>query len=60
MIPLSAGGTEDDENLQGLCKPCHDEKSARERGRPLRMAVGLDGWPTDPEHHWNKAGGGRR
>lgn len=28
--PLSAGGSNDRSNLQGLCKPCHEEKSARE------------------------------
>ncbi|KQN37017.1 hypothetical protein ASG37_04985 [Sphingomonas sp. Leaf407] len=29
--PLSAGGSNDRSNFQGLCKPCHFEKSAREK-----------------------------
>lgn len=28
--PLWAGGKDDDANLQSLCKPCHDAKSAKE------------------------------
>lgn len=32
-------------NLQSLCKPCHDsDKQREENGRPL-VAVGVDGWP---------------
>ena len=30
-IPLAWGGTDDRENKQGLCNPCHDEKSKAER-----------------------------
>ncbi len=29
--PKSQGGTDDKANLQGLCKPCHDTKTATER-----------------------------
>lgn len=34
-IPLCDGGTEDDDNVQGLCDPCHEAKSLGEalRGR---------------------------
>ena len=31
-IPLSEGGTHDWSNLAGLCRPCHDAKTRRERG----------------------------
>jgi len=33
--PLAEGGTDDRENKQSLCNPCHDEKTKREarRGR---------------------------
>ena len=33
--PLAEGGTDDDDNIQPLCDPCHDEKSLVEalRGR---------------------------
>lgn len=30
---LSEGGTDTDDNLQGLCKTCHDAKSAEESQR---------------------------
>ncbi len=33
IIPRSRGGTEADHNLQGLCKPHHSEKTAREDNR---------------------------
>lgn len=35
-------------NLQYLCKPCHDAKSAEETGRKLRpkVEIGEDGWPV--------------
>ncbi|MES2787635.1 MAG: HNH endonuclease signature motif containing protein [Pseudomonadota bacterium] len=44
----------DAENLQSLCKPCHDgakqqlEKSGTVRG------CGEDGMPLDGNHHWNR------
>jgi 5-methylcytosine-specific restriction protein A len=30
--PLAQGGTDDGDNLQGLCEPCHKAKSAHEQG----------------------------
>jgi 5-methylcytosine-specific restriction protein A len=30
--PKAQGGTDDETNLQGLCKPCHSTKTAREDG----------------------------
>jgi 5-methylcytosine-specific restriction protein A len=27
IIPLHAGGADDETNLQGLCTPCHEEKT---------------------------------
>lgn len=30
VVPLWAGGTDDERNLQGLCRACHAEKSADE------------------------------
>ena len=37
------------DNLQLLCKPCHDHKTATENGRTYhpRVQVGEDGWPLD-------------
>lgn len=42
---LSNGGTDDDSNIQCLCGPCHDQKTAEDLGRRVRPAIGLDGWP---------------
>mgnify|MGYP000004505699 CR=1 FL=1 len=35
IVPKAEGGTDDDDNLQTLCRSCHTEKTAREalRGR---------------------------
>lgn len=30
VIPKSQGGTDDDDNLQAICDPCHKAKTARE------------------------------
>lgn len=30
IVPLSQGGTDDDDNLQILCVPCHEEKTKAE------------------------------
>lgn len=45
VVPLHKGGSNDDDNLQGLCRPCHSAKSAQERGFKPRVEIGLDGWP---------------
>lgn len=53
--PKANGGTDDEANLQAICDPCHDEKSATDRGqrRKLRPAYGADGWPLSTEE-WLK------
>ena len=35
IVPLAEGGADDDNNVQGLCEPCHEAKSHTEaqRGR---------------------------
>ena len=51
VTPLSDGGSNDDENMQGLCQSCSDEKtadeSARAQGRTPKQRIGLDGWPVE-------------
>lgn len=38
--PLAEGGTDDDDNVQPLCKPCSDSKTEAERRRGLRRGRG--------------------
>ncbi len=43
VIPISDGGTDDWDNLQGLCKPCHSKKGAKDghrwgRGKKISRA----------------------
>jgi 5-methylcytosine-specific restriction protein A len=33
VLSLRAGGENSEDNLQGLCKPCHSAKTTREDGR---------------------------
>ncbi|WP_430229892.1 HNH endonuclease [Nitrosomonas communis] len=47
IVPLHKGGTNDDENLQGLCQKCHSEKSAMERGFSPKREIGVDGFPVE-------------
>lgn len=50
IIALTNGGTEDphdDSNRQGLCGPCHVEKTNADLGYTPKVATGLDGWPVE-------------
>jgi 5-methylcytosine-specific restriction protein A len=53
--PKAQGGTDDLENLQAVCGPCHHAKTQAEaaeaqgrRYRP-RPRIGADGWPVEDE-----------
>jgi 5-methylcytosine-specific restriction protein A len=43
--PKANGGTDDSDNLQAICEPCHDAKTEADKGRPMARKVGLDGYP---------------
>jgi 5-methylcytosine-specific restriction enzyme A len=43
------GGT-----LQSLCAPCHDDRKKQIEWRGYASDVGVDGWPTDPNHPANQ------
>lgn len=49
ITPLSLGGSDDDQNLQAICEPCHKAKTEREaakaQGRRVKVTFGADGWP---------------
>jgi 5-methylcytosine-specific restriction protein A len=44
IVPLFKGGTNEAENLQGLCTECHKDKTRIDMG--WRHETGLDGWPV--------------
>lgn len=45
--PKTKGGTDAESNLQSICEPCHDIKTAADEGKTLRpkVTIGADGWP---------------
>lgn len=45
ILPLFKGGTDDQDNLQGLCAECHKDKTRADLGQKAKPAIGLDGWP---------------
>lgn len=44
----------DPENLEGVCKRCHDGAIQAEERRGFSTACGADGWPLDPRHPANR------
>lgn len=44
IVPISKGGTNDDANLQMLCKECHYLKTLTDLGYKPKPKIGLDGW----------------
>jgi 5-methylcytosine-specific restriction enzyme A len=49
IVPVSKGGTNDDGNLQMLCKECHHTKTLDDLGYKPKPKIGLDGWPEEDE-----------
>jgi 5-methylcytosine-specific restriction protein A len=44
----------DPENLQSLCKPCHDGPTQQRERIGYEKTIGVDGWPIDPLHPFNE------
>jgi 5-methylcytosine-specific restriction enzyme A len=44
----------DRRNWQGLCQPCHNRKTAKERSSRRPMLYDENGMPVAPDHHWNE------
>ena len=40
IMPLAEGGADDDDNVQPLCQPCSNVKTAAERARGVRRGGG--------------------
>lgn len=43
IVPKAQDGTDDWENLQSACTPCHKAKTKAENSNKPR--IGVDGWP---------------
>ena len=43
--PKAKGGTDASDNLQAICRDCHEAKSSVDRGERARRQTGADGWP---------------
>lgn len=41
-------------NLQSLCKACHDQVKQKEERKGGPIGANIDGSPRDPDHPWNK------
>jgi 5-methylcytosine-specific restriction endonuclease McrA len=41
--------------LQSLCEPCHKSAKRQIELRGYRTDIGLDGYPLDPNHPFNRA-----
>jgi hypothetical protein len=39
-----------------LCEPCHNSAKRQIELRGYRCDVGIDGYPIDPNHPFNRAG----
>ncbi len=48
----------DSTNLQSVCNSCHSGEIQMEEKRGYHTAVGNDGWPSCPDHPFNKLKGG--
>ena len=44
----------DYDNLEALCKRCHDSEAQSIERRGYNNRIGDDGWPVDPDHPSNK------
>ena len=50
IIPISKGGTDVRDNLQGICIKCHDAKTADDLGlKQPKQRIGIDGYPIPNE-----------
>lgn len=44
--PKAKGGTDEADNLQAICGPCHRQKGLIDEGKRVKVKTGADGWPV--------------
>lgn len=50
IIPVSKGGTDESDNLQGACKRCHEEKTRNDLGlKKEAVQISVSGYPIKKE-----------
>lgn len=55
IVPLAKGGPDTDDNTRNLCHDHHRARTAEQFGhRAPPQRIGLDGWPADAAHPWNR------
>jgi len=54
ILALTNGGTDDDDNIQCLCHPCHERKTRKDLGQRERNQIDRSGRPTNLDHPWNR------
>jgi 5-methylcytosine-specific restriction protein A len=55
ILPKAKGGTDDDDNLQSICKKCHAEKTITDKGNKCRdISCDINGIPCNNSHRWHK------
>ena len=46
IVPIAKGGAvHSSENLQPVCRECHQDKSNADKGHRVRPRIAADGWP---------------
>ena len=49
ITAISNGGSNDDENLEVICRQCHNAKTDEDLGYRHKPTIGVDGWPTEQD-----------
>jgi 5-methylcytosine-specific restriction endonuclease McrA len=58
IVPKAKGGTDDIDNLQSLCPPCHRAKTIEDNGgTKIKSGSLIDGSPDDPDDPWHEGAG---
>ncbi|SCW80675.1 5-methylcytosine-specific restriction enzyme A [Sphingobium faniae] len=45
IVPLTQGGSDDDNNIRCLCAACHEVRTTEQFGYRRRIEVNVEGWP---------------